>query len=113
MALIDGLPPHSRYIQAMHEDEEFMEMIKNQQGDNGEPIDYAPPLAYWSPEVDMGANILDALNVLTATTVAVNGGKAKKPKPTKRPLTSNAKQTKLTEEQETLIDLFGSIPTEE
>lgn len=75
--LIDHLPRHTYYSQAVLNDPEHMAMLERvkEQGDPGPaPL---PPLATWSPEVDMGATINDSLQQLLDAIVRSNVDKTK------------------------------------
>lgn len=104
LALIDGLPAHSRYVQALYQDEEFSQMLDNSE----ESGPSAPPLSTWTPEVDMLAKAVDQLNVLTQTLIGVNGGKPKKVQPVTRPLTTPGTPTEFSEDQQSVLDMFSS-----
>lgn len=101
LALIDGLPASSRYVEAMYADEEWRQAIEA----NSPDTPTAPPLSTWTAEVNLLAQVVDSLAVITQTLVAVNGGKARKVKPVTRPL-SKTKQAEFTEAQQSLLDDF-------
>lgn len=108
LALIEGLPTHSRYMEAVYNDEELAEQILD--SGQGEPSgEYHPPLSIWTPELAMLADISDKLSAIQATQVGVAGGKSKNPKPTPRPETAieRAKQRRSQAVQENIIDVFS------
>jgi hypothetical protein len=73
--LIDKLPRNTHYHQAVLADPEHLAMLDRvrAKGDPGPaPL---PPLATWSAEVDMGANIRDAILELKDVLVRVNTDK--------------------------------------
>ena len=72
LALIDGLPANSRYVQAMYDDDEWRKMIEDSQDDDSP--NPPPPLSTWSPEVNMLAQVVDSLAVVTQAIVASSGG---------------------------------------
>lgn len=84
IALIDGLPSNSRFIEATLNDPEYVEMLKNQPPQEGKQ---SPPLSTWDSHMDLLANILDALTVANQIAISAAGGKPKKPKPIQRPET--------------------------
>lgn len=70
--LIDHLPRHSFYSQAVADDPEHMEMLERAKssGDSGPaPL---PPLAWWTPEVDAIATVNDTLLLVKDVLVRVN-----------------------------------------
>ena len=102
LALIDGLPANSRYVQAMYDDDEWRKMIEDSQDDDS-PIP-PPPLSTWSPEVNMLAQVVDSLAVVTQAIVVSNGGKSKKIKPVPRPLSE--KSQGFNEDQKAVLEQF-------
>ena len=75
--LIDHLPRHSFYSQAVMDDPEHMEMLERVKttGDPGPaPL---PPLAWWTAEVDSLATVNDTLLELKDVLVRVNVDKSK------------------------------------
>lgn len=88
LALIDGLPQHSRYISALLNDKEEAEKIVNHPDFDPTAKPSPPPLAGYSQLNYQLANIEDGIQALIATTVAVNGGKSRSFKPTLRPVTA-------------------------
>jgi len=70
--LIDKLPRNTHYHQAVLADPEHLAMLDRvrSKGDPGPaPL---PPLATWSAEVDMSANVVDAIKHLEDTLLRVN-----------------------------------------
>jgi len=88
LTLIDQLPSHSRYVAAVHEDEELIEHLADQLDDEGPSP--PPPLTDWTPEVERLTAIIDRLGELIAVTAAANSkqGKVRPPKPSPRPVTA-------------------------
>ncbi|MFF5793677.1 hypothetical protein ACFY5D_16650 [Paeniglutamicibacter sp. NPDC012692] len=108
LALIDGLPAHSRYMEAYLNDEEIATAILDS-GQSEASGDYHPPLSSWTPELAMLTEIKDTLAASIATQVGVAGGKAKNPKPSPRPVTAidRIKEQRSREAQQQIVDLFG------
>jgi hypothetical protein len=81
--LIDHLPGHSAYAEALAADEVLAEVILAQP----EPPDRfrGPRVSEWTPERAALAEISDKLSVLIATTVAAAGSKPPKVTPSPRP----------------------------
>lgn len=80
--LIDHLPRHTWYSEAVSTDQEHAEMLAKalaEQGDDGSK--HSPPMHTWSPEVDMLAKVVDAVRSVNHTLAAVNSEKGKAPKP--------------------------------
>ncbi|MGQ3385297.1 hypothetical protein [Glutamicibacter sp. TV12E] len=88
LRLIDRLPPHSRYISAIRNDEEEAKKIIDHPDFNKPGEDTGPSLEGYTQLNYQVADLIDAVRVLQATLVGVNGGKAKNPKPVKRPMTA-------------------------
>lgn len=88
LTLIDQLPSHSRYVAAVHEDEELIEHLADQLDDEDGPSP-PPPLTEWSAEVERLTLIADRLGELITLLAAVNS--KKKPQPYRhlpRPVTA-------------------------
>lgn len=86
--LIDHLPRDSFYAQAVANDEEHAAAMVA--ADTGEKRpETGPPMSTWSAEVAVLADLVDAVNVLRNTLVAVNSkdGKGGKLVPYPRPTT--------------------------
>lgn len=67
--LIDKLPRNTHYHQAVLADPEHLAMLdRARKGGDAGPAPL-PPLATWSAEVEMGANIRDAILALTDTLI--------------------------------------------
>lgn len=94
LALIDGLPQHSRYLSAFLNDEEEAEKIVNHPEFDPTAKPSPPPLAGYSQINYQLANIEDLLQAVIGTTVSVNGGKARQIKPALRPVTAIEKAKK-------------------
>lgn len=88
LALIDGLPTHSRYMAALLSDPEVAEQIVNHPDYDPTPKASPPSLTGYTQINYQLADISDGLKSLQATLVAVNGGKGKAPKPGLRPITA-------------------------
>lgn len=90
--LIDRLPRHSYYYEAVANDEEHAEMLakamaQREQGDSTGPT--GPPIHTWSPEVAALHDVLDAVRNVSYTVAAVNSQKRiEPPKPAPRPVTA-------------------------
>lgn len=66
----------------------------------GKPEEWAPPLASWSPEVGLLADVVDAVNQVRITLVAANLERGKTPPPFKpypRPRSALEKVRKVSE----------------
>lgn len=91
--LIDHLPQNTWYQAAVSTDIDHAVMIMQAQREakkNRRPGD-APPgpsMAIWSPEVDMLARAVDAIQWTTFAVAKSQGGKPKEPKPVPRPATA-------------------------
>jgi hypothetical protein len=75
--LIDHLPRNSYYSQAVMNDPEHMAMLERVKSRGGSGPKPLPPLATWSPEVDMGATINDSLLALKDALIRSNVPKDK------------------------------------
>jgi hypothetical protein len=86
--LIDHLPRNSYYAQAVANDEEHARMLLESM--QGEKSDHSPALSTWTQEAAILADLVDAVNALQHTLIAVNSTKgAGKPKdPYPRPKTA-------------------------
>lgn len=75
--LIDHLPRDSYYAQAVADDEEHAALMLARQELNGgsKATEQAPPLATWSAEAGMLADLIDSVNALRHTLIAVNSKK--------------------------------------
>lgn len=89
--LIDHLPRHTYYAQAVAEDPDHMAAIEKAVG-SSEASGPAPlpKLAWWTPEVDKLTDVLDAIRSLQDVLIRVNveaaaAKKMKPPEPTPRP----------------------------
>lgn len=88
--LIDHLPQNTWYQAAVSMDPEHAEMViaaqeKARKSGEPDPGPKAPSMAIWSPEVDMLAKVLDAVNGVMTAVIKSAGGNPKDPKPTPRP----------------------------
>lgn len=89
--LIDHLPGHSWYSEAVSGDEEHAAMIAESlaaREAEGEQVRKGPPITSWTPEVAAITELTDAVRHLTYVTAAVQGDKTSKPpEPLPRPQT--------------------------
>lgn len=99
--LIDHLPSHTYYAEAVSNDEEHADMIAKAEAarrENGQPEEkWTPPLRSWTPEMGKLTEILDAVRGLNFTLIAVNSEKGKAgqpPPPSPRPMTAIDKARK-------------------
>ena len=108
LALIDGLPTHSRYMAAILSDPEIAEQIVNSPDYVKANQDTSPSLIGYSATNYQLADVIDGLKALQATQVATQGGKATPPKPTPRPKTAieKAKDERRKRDQKSLISAF-------
>lgn len=89
--LIDRLPRHSYYYEAVANDEEHAKMLakamaSREAGDGGPK---GPPIHTWTPEVSALTEVLDAVRNVAYTVAAVNSTKRiEPPKPAQRPVTA-------------------------
>lgn len=97
LSLIDRLPSHTWYAQAVSEDEEHTAMLAKQlaeaelSGERREDPD--PPISTWSPEVAKLTDIQDTLKELVHITVSMNAEqKVPEPKFAARPNSSLKRQ---------------------
>lgn len=81
--LIDHLPGHSAYAEALAADELLAEAILAQPDSPGRFR--GPRVSEWTPERAALADIADKLSVLIATTIAAAGSKPPKVVPSPRP----------------------------
>lgn len=89
LAMIDRLPRHTHYSEAVGNDEEHARLLAEAMQNRPQDTPSGPALHTWTPEVAALHDILDAVRGLTYTLVVVNGGKnAKPPKPSDRPVTA-------------------------
>lgn len=90
--LIDHLPQNTWYHAAVSTDVDHAVMLLKAQeeakrkGAAGPPS--GPSMRSWSPEVDVGHKILDAVNGVGYAVAKSNGGNVKPPKPAPRPPTA-------------------------
>lgn len=83
--VVDHLPRHSAYVQALSDDDEWAErVIDNPQPERGPSV----RMADWSPELEMLTNLFDAVRELTRVTAMSAGAKPKKVNPAPRPRTA-------------------------
>lgn len=83
--LIDHLPQNSFYYHALMNDPEHARLIAEWEAQNPDQPNPGPGWQTWSPEVAKLTELLDAVHVLTAATIAGNGGKPGKIVPSERP----------------------------
>lgn len=83
--LIDHLPRTSAFQQALAQDDE---LAQQEALASPESSTRDIPLSEFSPEVEALAAVVDRLGEVTATLVAVNGGKPSPPRPYPRPVTA-------------------------
>lgn len=86
LTLIDHLPSHSHYAEAVSNDPEHAEMLikaaESREADVDAPAYAGPALHTWTPEVALLTDVLDAVKGLNYTLIAVNtSDKSKRPKP--------------------------------
>lgn len=76
LSVIDRLPPHSYFAEAVSKDPEHAKMLAEAAA-AGTPSDSpkGPPLRTWTPEVALLTRIFDAVRHLEWTTAAVHAGK--------------------------------------
>ena len=112
LALIDGLPSHSRYIASVLSDPEIAKELVNSPEFAEQNQDQSPSLVGYSQINYQLADVIDALKSLQATQVATAGGSAKPPKPVPRPKTAiqEAREKRRKKDQQDL--LFEFTPTE-
>lgn len=90
--LIDHLPRHSFYSEAVSNDEEHAKLLadamaKREADDDAPPS--GPPMHTWTPELAAITDVLDAVRHVSYTVSASAGNKqAKPPKPSPRPTTA-------------------------
>lgn len=83
LSLIERLPAASHLAEAQSDDEDLARALL------GKPqSEYRPRISEWSPVVAELNNVVDRLGELTATLVAVNGGKPPRVRPRPRPYTA-------------------------
>lgn len=102
--ILDRLPGHSWYSATVSMDEEHAKMMADaltaRAEKTGESTDSrGPSLTTWTPEVAMGANVVDAVRSVAHAVVAVQSGKnaPEPPKPMPRPKTPLESAMKLAE----------------
>jgi hypothetical protein len=80
--LIDHLPRNTYFSQAVASDEEHTRMmLEAQQRAGGEKGEYHPPLAQWSQEAGMLADLIDEVRALRYITTLAAGDGNNRPKP--------------------------------
>lgn len=90
LGLIDRLPSHTWYAQAVSEDQEHTALLAKQMAEaevNGDEKERpSPPIHTWSPEVSILTDIFDAVMGLTHITKAINSKQEPPaPEPAPRP----------------------------
>jgi hypothetical protein len=93
--MIQRLPSSSRYVEAMANDDEFAASFL----DTPAKTDTGPQLSEYTPEVARLDLLLDRLSELISATIQVNGGKAPRIRPAKRPETAFSRLEKRRTEQ--------------
>ncbi|ABS03197.1 hypothetical protein [Kineococcus radiotolerans] len=87
--LIDGLPRHSLYMEAVAGDEDLArEWLELELAGEVEEAKPTIRISEWSPEREAEAQIIDALNRVYVATVGVATGKPPKVEPALRPVTA-------------------------
>jgi hypothetical protein len=102
--LIDGLPSHSAYQEALALDEELAEQV----ADRDEPTaEYRPRITEWSPTEQLLAALYDRMGEVVAAVVASAGGKPTMPEGWPRPETAADRvlRRKQKQEYDDLLDL--------
>lgn len=89
--LIDGLPSHSAYREALALDEELAEVDAES---DAPAAAYRPRITEWSPTEQLLAAVFDRLGEVVATLVATAGGKPKLPQSWPRPETAMERVTR-------------------
>jgi len=81
--LIDHLPGHSHYAAAVSQDEEHAELLAAAMANRGPASDErpSPALTSWTPEVNVLADLVDAVNALRHVTIVMGGDGKSQPKP--------------------------------
>lgn len=92
--LVRQLPSSSRTTEAMANDDELAESLGPQEGS-----DTGPRLSEYTPEVARLDVLVDRLSELIAATIQLNGGKAPRVRPAKRPETAFSRAEKRRREQ--------------
>lgn len=96
--LIDHLPRHSFYSEAVANDPEHARLLAKANAERaaaGEEKKHTPPMTTWTPEVGAIADLIDAVNGVNYTLKAVNSDKkVKPPEPYPRPVTALQGATK-------------------
>ncbi len=88
-SLLNFLPAGSMVAEAIANDTELAEQLLEAEKKRREKSpDTGPRVSEYSPEVQRLDNITDAIAYLTATVINVVGGKARQPRPAKRPETA-------------------------
>lgn len=86
--IIEHLPRSSHMHEAMSNDEEYAaavaQQIVGQKASGDEPPAWSPPMHEFTPDVAMLASVLDAINDVRFTLVAVNSAKGQTPQPSPR-----------------------------
>lgn len=93
LVLIDWLPRHSAFMQAISDDEEFAELVlteseKRDKFDRTKQPDRRPKISEWDLNAEKLTDIVDRLGELMQATVAAAGGKPPKVRPQPRPKTA-------------------------
>lgn len=89
-------------------DEDYAKWYLDNEPEDAEQSEYTPPLETWTPELSALADIKDILSAQTQTIVGMNGGKAKRIKPTARPKTAiDIEREKRSQQQQlNIINMF-------
>lgn len=82
--LIDHLPRHSFYVEALLNDGEFCAQVLQRSSEQVA----RERVSEWTPEREALAQVVDQLKMLTYVLVKVNSGDPPAPEPTLRPVTA-------------------------
>lgn len=90
LALIDRLPSHSWYSDAVSRDPEHLEMLTRAMAEQAESEDddtskARPSWIGWTPEMSALVRVHDEIRRLSYLTIATQGGQAKPPEPSPQP----------------------------
>ncbi len=88
LSLIDRLPRHSHFWQDMLTDEVMMEQLLAAQSKAKDMGPSGPPLATWTPEAGLLADVLDRLGDVVSGLVALGGGRPSPVQRYDRPVTA-------------------------
>ncbi|MGD9989079.1 hypothetical protein [Pseudonocardia sp.] len=109
LRLAEQLPRESRYIAALHDDDEIAPLLVAGQADSGEEPRMS--LVGWTPERELLTELLHAVNAMHSTLIGVNSKSGKGPEVPKphrpRTLVDDLRKRADRDEAQQVIDMFS------